>query len=80
MQYGGNFCIIARNRIAISMETFSVSRNGVWFTRSGLEGSSQSRNYCVPRRSWEGFRPTSFSHTRSINLLKKPFSLVIKLL
>lgn len=38
------------------METFSVSRNIVWFTRSGSEESSQSRNLCVPRIRWKGFR------------------------
>lgn len=46
------------NRIAISMGIFSVSRNGVRFTRSGSEESSQSRNFCVPRISWEDFHPT----------------------
>ena len=64
------------NRIAISMEIFSVSRNGVWFTRSGSEESSQSRNFCVPRISWEDFHPTYpfLFYTRSINCLKNPLS------
>ena len=41
------------------MGTFSVSRNGVWFTRSGSEESSQSQNFRVPRIRWEGSRPFS---------------------
>ncbi len=43
------------------METFSVPRNEVWFTRSGSEESSQSQIFRVPRLSWEGFRPAYFS-------------------
>lgn len=48
----------AINRKVKSMEALLVPRNDVRFIRSGSEESSRSRDFRVPRSSWEGLHPT----------------------
>ena len=62
------------------METFSVSRNGVWFTRSGRKEAAKVGITVCREEAGKVSAQLFFSYTRSINLLKNPFSLVIKLL